>query len=77
MPARPSVVPEAGYGATLSGNIYYIERSQDWGADESRWASRTSNPLGGIDDVFGGFDSHALPPARLEGRFNSGKTPLS
>ncbi len=32
------------------------------GADESRWASRTSNPLGGIKHVFGGFDSHALPP---------------
>jgi hypothetical protein len=32
------------------------------GAHESRWASRTSNPLGGISDVFGGFDSHALPP---------------
>jgi len=29
----------------------------------SRWASRTSNPLGGINSVFGGFDSHALPPA--------------
>ena len=33
-----------------------------WGADESRWASRTSTPLGGIRSVFGGFDSHALPP---------------
>jgi len=32
------------------------------GADESRWASRTSNPLGGIKHVSGGFDSHALPP---------------
>ncbi len=37
-----------------------------------RWASAlvsnfgarfgTSNPLGGIRSVFGGFDSHALPP---------------
>jgi transcriptional regulator with XRE-family HTH domain len=26
--------------------------------------SKTSNPLGGIDDVFGGFDSHALPPIK-------------
>jgi hypothetical protein len=33
------------------------------GADESRWASRTSNPLGGGRPVPGGFDSHALPPA--------------
>ncbi len=32
------------------------------GADKSRWASRTSNPLGGINSVFGGFDSHTLPP---------------
>jgi site-specific recombinase XerD len=32
------------------------------GADESRWASRTSNPLGGIKHVSGGFDPHALPP---------------
>ena len=23
----------------------------------------TSNPLGGADNAFGGFDSHALPPA--------------
>ena len=22
----------------------------------------TSNPLGGMENVFGGFDSHALPP---------------
>ena len=32
------------------------------GADKSRWASRTSNPSGGQFIVFGGFDSHALPP---------------
>ena len=36
--------------------------SESMGADESRWASRTSNPLGGVSSVFGGFDSHALPP---------------
>ena len=35
------------------------------GADESRWASRTSNPLGGIKHVSGGFDSHALPPEKI------------
>ncbi len=34
-------------------------------ADESRWASRTSTPSGGINSVFGGFDSHALPPVRI------------
>jgi len=31
-------------------------------ADKLNAISMTSNPLGGIYDVFGGFDSHALPP---------------
>jgi hypothetical protein len=26
------------------------------------WPSWTSNPVGGVSNVFGGFDSHALPP---------------
>ena len=26
------------------------------------WPSWTSNPVGGVRSVFGGFDSHALPP---------------
>ena len=26
---------------------------------------RTSTPLGGINNVFGGFDSHALPPVNF------------
>ncbi len=46
---------------SLSG--WYILDS-GWGADESRWALRTSNPLGGVRSVFGGFDSHTLPPAK-------------
>ena len=41
------------------------------GADESRWAPRTSNPLGGIKSVFGGFDSHALPPLLFLTLYNS------
>ena len=31
-------------------------------ADKQHVYSRTSNPLGGTTSVFGGFDSHALPP---------------
>jgi len=31
-------------------------------ADKLNALSMTSTPLGGIYDVFGGFDSHALPP---------------
>jgi len=49
----------------VNGNLdSYINDAynESRGADESRWASRTSNPLGGISSVFGGFDSHALPP---------------
>ncbi len=34
----------------------------DLKADSSNANKRTSNPLGGIKHVFGGFDSHALPP---------------
>jgi len=26
------------------------------------WPSWTSNPVGGVSNVSGGFDSHALPP---------------
>jgi hypothetical protein len=39
--------------------------NESTGADKSRWASRTSNPLGGANNAFGGFDSHALPPDSL------------
>lgn len=38
----------------------------DEGADESRWAPRTSNPLGGMNSAFGGFDSHTLPPIHAQ-----------
>jgi len=52
-----TVEPDAGkdYNRCSAG-------SAETGADESRWASRTSNPLGGADNAFGGFDSHTLPP---------------
>ena len=30
--------------------------------NKSKLESGTSNPLGGMNSVFGGFDSHALPP---------------
>jgi len=46
------------------GNVY-LTYLHGQGADESRWASRTSNPSGGINSVFGGFDSHALPPVHF------------
>ena len=36
------------------------------GADESRWAPRTSNPFAGyLNGLQGGFDTHPLPPGRL------------
>ena len=34
-------------------------------ADKLETLTVTSNPLGGIRSVFGGFDSHALPPDLL------------
>jgi hypothetical protein len=43
-------------------NVYWDCLGQG-GANESRWASRTSNPSGGMNSVFGGFDSHTPPPA--------------
>ena len=52
------VEPDVGNGYNR-GSVGDADTS---GADESRWASRTSNPLGGADNAFGGFDSHALPP---------------
>jgi len=34
----------------------------DLRADNLNVHTVTSNPLGGVNNVFGGFDSHALPP---------------
>ncbi|MFC1927979.1 helix-turn-helix domain-containing protein [Chloroflexota bacterium] len=33
--------------------------------NKSESKTGTSNPLGGVNSVFGGFDSHALPPELL------------
>ena len=33
------------------------------------WRSRTSNPVYRVNSSIGGFDSHALPPTFLIGRF--------
>ncbi len=38
------------------------DKLADITADNSNAVSVPSNPLGGIFNVFGGFDSHALPP---------------
>ncbi len=53
--------------AAVTGHMKYAVRNNEVqgfikGADKSRWASRTSNPSGGVVSVSGGFDSHALPP---------------
>ena len=50
------------HDSTLDVNSVTTYNYSQVGANKSRWASRTSNPSGGIFDVFGGFDPHALPP---------------
>ena len=37
---------------------------------------RTSTPLRGVSSVFGGFDSHALPPGSTKNRLQDDATPI-
>jgi hypothetical protein len=49
----------------LGGPDRRRERTRDrktWKWTGHWWASRTSNPVMGANNVHGGFDSHALPP---------------
>jgi len=49
------------YRCTI-GHVCHIVLPWFLEADGSWWVPRTSNPVWGVTNVLGGFDSYALPP---------------
>jgi hypothetical protein len=47
---------------SVNRNVNLIPMPITAGAEFPAWRPAASNPLGGTLSVFGGFDSHALPP---------------
>jgi hypothetical protein len=49
-------------GLTALSKHSIVTKLRPWKWKGLWWASWTSNPVEGVIIVFGGFDSHALPP---------------